>query len=342
MTPSNLRRTVFDAINFAVIGIMVLAAILRPTEDALLDLNQNFLVFSAFAFTGAAVSYFLNRGHRRTLGELLFAPPAKQAIATDHGLFKSLWGWQIIVSGAITLTFGAFLTGFSIVELLDEQGLVAAKNLFMQLANPDWRLLPQAVLKVIETIFIALMATVLAVPLAFLLCFLSAKNIMTGPVAFGVYGVLRTLFNVMRSVEPIIWAIIFSVWVGIGPFAGMLALMIQSVASLTKQFSELVESVSEGPIEGVKATGANTIQTIWFGIVPQVTLPFISFTIYRWDINVRMATIIGFAGGGGIGTLLYQYSMRAMWPQVGCLIFVIALVVWILDVTSAYVREALK
>lgn len=342
MTGALVRRTVFDAVNFSVIGLMILTAALSPTEKALLDLERNLFMFLGLALAGAIGSFALNRSRHRTLGELLFASPIKQAAATDHSVFKSLWGWQMLFSGAVTLIFGGYLTGFSLTEMLDEQGLVAAKNLFAALASPDWRLLPQAVLKVIETIFIALMATVLAVPIAFLLCFLSAKNVMRHPAAFLVYGLLRTLFNVMRSVEPVIWAIIFSVWVGIGPFAGMLALMIQSVASLTKQYSELVESVAEGPIEGVRATGANTIQTVWFGIVPQVTLPFISFTIYRWDINVRMATIIGFAGGGGIGTLLYQYSMRAMWPQVGCLIFVIALVVWILDITSAYIREALK
>lgn len=321
---------------------MGVVTVLRPSETQLLNLTILSVIFLCLAVLGAAVSSLINRTQYRTLGELLFASPIHKAKATDHSLWGSVWGWQILISATATFVFGSFVTGFSMMELLDAQGLSAAGKLFAELASPDWRLLPEAILKVIETIFIALVATVLAVPLAFFLCFLSAKNIMRNPVAFAIYGILRTFFNVIRSVEPVIWAIIFSVWVGIGPFAGMLALMIQSVASLTKQYSELVESVSDGPIEGVQATGANAIQTIWFGIVPQVTLPFISFTIYRWDINVRMATIIGFAGGGGIGTLLYQYSMRAMWPQVGCLIFVIALVVWFMDVTSAYVREALK
>src|SRR5690606_582695 len=101
----------------------------------------------------------------------------------------------------------------------------------------------------------------------------------------------RTFLNITRSIEPLIWAIIFSVWVGIGPFAGMLALMFHSVASLTKQYSEMIESVDEGPIEGIAATGASFTQVVWFAIVPQIILPYISFTIYRWDINVRMATI---------------------------------------------------
>src|SRR5690606_7818811 len=121
--------------------------------------------------------------------------------------------------------------------------------------------------------------------------------------------------------------IIFSVWVGIGPFAGMLALMFHSVASLTKQYSELIESASEGPIEGIRATGANSTQVVWFAIVPQVILPYIAFTIYRWDINVRMATVIGLVGGGGIGTLLIQYQGQALWNEVGTLALLIVIVV---------------
>jgi phosphonate transport system permease protein len=122
----------------------------------------------------------------------------------------------------------------------------------------------------------------------------------------------------------------------------MLALMIHSVASLAKQYSEMVESAEEGPIEAIESTGANKLQTIWFAIVPQVLLPYISFTVYRWDINVRMATVIGLVGGGGIGTMLIQYQGQAMWREVGCIIFVIAVVVWALDLASAHIREALK
>jgi len=111
---------------------------------------------------------------------------------------------------------------------------------------------------------------------------------------------------------------------------------------LAKQFAEIVESVEDGPIEGIESTGANKLQTVWFAIVPQIILPFISFTIFRWDINVRMATILGFVGGGGIGTMLIEYQGQAQWPQVGAIIVVIAFVVWVMDAFSAHVREAIK
>ena len=216
-------------------------------------------------------------------------------------------------------------------------------RLFAELMRPDWSILPRAILKIIESVFIAFMATAIAVPVAFVLSFLCSRNIMArSNRGLALYTGLRIVFNIVRSVEPILWAIIFSIWVGFGPFAGMLALMLHSVASLAKQYAEQIECVEEGPIEGIQSTGANYLQTIWFAIVPQVVLPFISFTIFRWDINVRMATIIGFVGGGGIGTMLLEYQGQARWPQVGCIIFVIAFVVWVMDTFSAYVREAVK
>ena len=88
--------------------------------------------------------------------------------------------------------------------------------------------------------------------------------------------------------------------------------------------------------------GSQRIQVIWFGVVPQVILPYIAMTVYRWDTNVRMATVIGLVGGGGIGTLLIQYQGQAMWREVGCIILVIAVIVWLMDTASAYIREALK
>jgi phosphonate transport system permease protein len=100
--------------------------------------------------------------------------------------------------------------------------------------------------------------------------------------------------------------------------------------------------VEDGPVEGIQSTGANALQVIWFAIVPQIVLPFISFTIFRWDINVRMATIIGLVGGGGIGTMLMNYQGQALWHEVGTLGLLIIAVVWAMDVASAQIREALK
>ena len=98
----------------------------------------------------------------------------------------------------------------------------------------------------------------------------------------------------------LVWALIFISWVGIGPFAGVLALWVHSVAALVKLYSEQIESIEPGPVEAIRATGASGVQMLRFGVVPQVIPPFLSFTMYRWDINVRMATILGFVGAGGL------------------------------------------
>jgi len=253
-----------------------------------------------------------------------------------------IWLWQLSLFLVLTIFSSVVVTRLSINELFDKEGFAGAMRLFAGLLTPNFTILPRVLIHITETIYTAFIASFVALPISFLLSFVSARNLIPGRSGFLIYRILRLFLNLVRSVEPLIWAVIFSVWVGIGPFAGMLALLVHSVASLTKQFSEIIEGAQRGPVQGIESTGANPIQTIWFGVVPQVFLPFISFSIYRWDINVRMATVIGLVGGGGVGTMLIQYQGQAMWPEVGCIIFVIAMVVWIMDSISAHLREALK
>jgi phosphonate transport system permease protein len=194
--------------------------------------------------------------------------------------------------------------------------------------------------KMMETLFLALMATTLAIVLAIPVSFLAARNLMGGnPITVAVYYVVRTILNILRSIEPLIMAIVFVVWVGLGPFAGVLALAVHSIAALSKLYSEAVESIDAGPIEAITATGANRLQTIVYAVIPQIIPPYIAFTVYRWDINVRMSTVIGFVGGGGIGFLLQQWIRLLMYEEAGAAVWAIAIVVAALDYTSARVRE---
>lgn len=157
-----------------------------------------------------------------------------------------------------------------------------------------------------------------------------------GPV---IYNTLRFILNATRSIEPFVWALIFVTWFRLGPFPGMVALMVHSVAALGKLYSEQIESIDSGPLEAVRSTGANELQTIVYAVIPQIIPPFISFTIYRWDINVRMSTIIGLVGGGGIGQMLFQYQNLAQWRSVSVAIILIVTVVMTLDYLSARIRE---
>jgi phosphonate transport system permease protein len=194
--------------------------------------------------------------------------------------------------------------------------------------------------KIVETLFLALMGTTVSVLLTVPLSFLGARNLMHGSrLADLVYYLTRTLFNILRSIEVLIIAVIMVVVVGIGPFAGVLAIIVHSIGALGKLYSEAIESIDQGPIEAITTTGASRLQVIAYAVVPQVIPAFLSFTMYRWDINVRMSTVIGLVGGGGIGYILVQYINLLQWHQAATAIWLITLVVMVLDFSSAYVRQ---
>jgi len=193
--------------------------------------------------------------------------------------------------------------------------------------------------KMIETIFIGMMATFFGVIFALPVSFFAARNLMSAsPVTLVIYYLVRGVLNIIRSIEPLIWAIIAVIVVGLGPFAGILALVFHSIAALGKLYSEAIESIDPGPIEAIQATGANWVQVVIYAVIPQIIPPFVSFTIYRWDINIRMSTIIGFVGGGGIGFLLAQYIRLLDYRSAGMAVWFIAITVAILDYVSAEIR----
>jgi len=161
------------------------------------------------------------------------------------------------------------------------------------------------------------------------------------PLGTTLYNLSRTALNTVRSIEPLIMGLVFVVWVGIGPFAGVLALTLHSIAALGKLYSEQVENIDPGPLEAIQSTGASWLQTVIYAVIPQIIPPYIAFTMYRWDINVRMSTIIGFVGGGGIGLLLQQQINLLRYRDAGVAVLAIAIVVSLLDYASAYIRERL-
>ncbi len=238
-----------------------------------------------------------------------------------------------------TDSHGGFRVRVRIPDTLGDRGELVA---VVELQETTWR--PSETLRLVaermvETVFLALMGTAMGVVFAVPLSFLGARNLAHGPVGLALYGASRTVLNVFRSVEPLILATVFAVWVGIGPFAGVLALGVHSVASLGKLYSEAIEAIDPGPIEAVEATGASRLQVIRYAVIPQIVPQFIAFTIYRWDINVRMSTVIGFVGGGGIGFLLMQYINLLLWQKAATAVWAITVVVALLDYASARVRE---
>jgi phosphonate transport system permease protein len=194
--------------------------------------------------------------------------------------------------------------------------------------------------KIGETVALAFMATVLGMIFALPVSFLAARNLMWGnPVTRAMYYVVRTILNVVRSIETLMWAIVFAVWVGLGPYGGMLALMLHTIAALGKLYSEAIESIDPGPIEALRSTGANMFQVIVYAVLPQIVPTFLSFTLYRWDINVRMSTVIGLISDAGLGFLVIQWVRLGNLRAMATAIIAIVLVVAILDYVSAWLRK---
>jgi len=196
--------------------------------------------------------------------------------------------------------------------------------------------------QMLVTIFQAMLATTLGAVVALPFSFLAAKNLtVRGALSAGIYYLTRGMFNILRSIEALLYVVIFIFWVGIGPFAGMLALAVTSFALIGKLFSESIENIELGPIEAVNATGANRLQMIVYAVIPQIIPPFVSYLLYMWDINIRMATIIGFAGGGGIGLTLTTFFGSLQYHKAGTVVAFIVVVVALMDFASAKLRQQL-
>jgi phosphonate transport system permease protein len=192
------------------------------------------------------------------------------------------------------------------------------------------------------TIFMALLSTTIATIIAAPLSFLAASNITRkGKIGTTVYYIFRSFFNLMRSYDPLVMATVFGFWLSFGPFPGFISLTLVTIASLGKLFSEAIEGIDAGPMEALQSTGSNQLQTVTYGVVPQIIPDFVSFIIYHWDINVRISTIIGFVGGGGIGFYLSEQINGFHYDRAGTAIWAIVIVVWAMDFLSAEVRKQL-
>jgi phosphonate transport system permease protein len=254
--------------------------------------------------------------------------------------YRTPHGIAVAAALALTLVAAGYITEVNLHALFS--GASRAGIVVNRLVRPDWSILGTGINLLVITIFMAFMATLFGVICAVPLSFLAARNLTQGVIGRTVYIIVRTVMSITRSIEPIIWAIIFVVWVRLGTFPGMLALWVHSIADLTKLYSERLEAIDPGPVEAIRATGAGRLQVILYGIVPQIINPYLSFTLYRWDINVRMATIIGIVGGGGIGQRLYASTRYWQWNQAGTLMVLIILTVSAIDYLSSRLRESLE
>jgi phosphonate transport system permease protein len=185
------------------------------------------------------------------------------------------------------------------------------------------------------TIQIAIWGTLLAIVGAVPCGLLSSGNV--SPV--WVHQPMRRVMDFCRSINEMIFAMLFISAVGLGPFAGVLALFMHTLGTLAKLFSEAVEAIDPQPVEGIRATGANTLQEIAFGIIPQVIPLWISYSLYRFESNVRSASVVGMVGAGGIGMLLWDAIRSFNYGATAAMLIVLVMVVSLLDCGSAVVRK---
>jgi phosphonate transport system permease protein len=235
----------------------------------------------------------------------------------------------------VVLAWIAWDTGADPVRLA--RGVPWIVDFLRRMLPPDLAVLPAALLGAVKTVEIALLGTVLAAVLALPLGFLSARNVASPPVFYPA----RIVLNLFRSVDTLVYALIFVAAVGLGPFPGVLAVLAYTTTSLAKLYSEAIEGIERGPIDAITATGATRLQVLRYAVLPQVLPLFLSYVLYRLESNIRAATVLGFVGAGGIGFYLQTYLRMIDYPAASTALLVTVVMVMAVDALSSALRARL-
>ena len=211
-----------------------------------------------------------------------------------------------------------------------------AADLFARMIPPDWAFFEVVVDPLVETIHIATLGTAVTLVFALPLAIIAARNTTPNAVT---WFIARFILVTSRSVNTVVWALVFVAIFGPGPMAGIWSIAARSIGFVGKLIAEAIEEIDTGTVEAVEATGASRLQVLLVGVIPQV-LPIIYGTIvYRWDINIRESTVLGFVGAGGIGIILYSSINQFAWHEVSVMLIAIFGVVIISEFVSATVRQ---
>lgn len=257
-----------------------------------------------------------------TIRDVPVAPPPTHLGATLAwgALFVLLiWSWQ-----------GADMRPLALIKDSGNMGTYARE--FFPPDFHDWRIYLE---EMVVTVHIAVWGTVLAIVCAIPCGLMSAANI----VPRWVYQPMRRLMDACRAINEMVFAMLFIVAVGLGPFAGVLALWVHTTGVLAKLFAEAVEAIDPRPAEGVRATGANALEEILYGVIPQVLPLWISYSLYRFESNVRSASVLGIVGAGGIGVILHEVIRGFEYAQTAAVLIIIIVSVTLIDLVSARIRQ---
>lgn len=241
-----------------------------------------------------------------------------------YGLLALLVGWSV----------EAIVVGDTDWSRISADGVAKAAGRFLAF---DASILKDMWEPALETVLMATIATILGAFMAIPVAWLGATNI--SPFGRFTYLVGRTLMTLSRSVHEVVWGLVFVAAVGLGALAGVLAMAVRSIGFISKTVAEAIEDVNKGPVEAMRAVGANRFQVLMFGIVPQVLPVVIGNVIFEWDVNIRRSTIMGLVGAGGLGLALHRQMASYNYGGIATVIFVILVLIVLGEWFSAWARK---
>jgi phosphonate transport system permease protein len=241
-------------------------------------------------------------------------------------------GWAAV--GAV-FVWSAVATEVSVGRMVE--GLPFMWDFLRRMVQPDPSVLGNAIRGAIQTIQIAIVGTVVAAVLALPVGFAAARNAAPR----WLFYTSRLLLNAFRAIDTLVYALFFVAAVGLGPFPGVLAVIVYTATVLAKLYSEAIEAIEPGPVEAVRATGATSLQVLRWGVLPQLVPQFLSFTLYRFETNIRAAAILGFVGAGGIGFYVQTYLRLLNYPAAASVLLVLVTLVMVVDFASSRLRARL-
>jgi phosphonate transport system permease protein len=240
----------------------------------------------------------------------------------------------------LTITWASaseqFGIGLNIGDLVEDLG--GGALVLSEMANPNWGFLPSTLQAMLETFQMAVLASAIGCGIALPVAFLASR--VTAPNA-GTYIVDRAVLSVVRAIPDILYALVFVAAVGIGPLAGIAALIFFNIGVVAKLLSETVDGVDTGPIEAARASGADRLQTVRWSVLPQVLPNYVAYSLYTFELNIRASTVIGIVGAGGIGRLLQTQYRFFAWENVSVIIVELFALVFLIELVSIWLRRKL-
>lgn len=249
--------------------------------------------------------------------------------------FRKYLVYFVLAAVAVITYFASMEVEFSASKL--REGAPYMLDFLSRMFPPDLSIFDRVLTETLQTIALAWVATIIATLLSFPIAFFAAENILESKWLrrFTIF-----VLNTDRAIDSLILALFFVSAVGLGPFAGTLALAIHSVGMLGKLFADAIEAIDKGPVEAIESAGGGKLAVIRWAVWPQVAPLFISYFLFRFELNVRVAVVLGIVGAGGIGFLLTQYMRLFQYHKVCTLVLVILALVMFIDAVSSRLRRA--